>query len=213
MRLRNVKAAFERIDQFEYIVTEPMKYKGKWASYFGNDNPIHIEIGMGKGQFLLGHARRNPNINYIGFEKFTVVLVKALERFEKEEEAIPNLCVVRFDAAYLLDIFETNEVSNVFLNFSDPWPKERHFKRRLTYRDFLGKYKEVLSDQGSITFKTDNDPLFEFSLEEMKAVGMHFPQLTRDLHKSEWLENNVMTEYEVKFHEQGITINMVQACF
>ncbi len=213
MRLRNVKRAFERIDDFEAIVQDPIEYKGKWHEFFGNTNPIYIEIGMGKGQFLIEHARRNPDINYIGFEKFTVVLVRALERIEREASDLKNLSVVRFDAEQILDMFDDNEVARVYLNFSDPWPKDRHYKRRLTYRDFLNKYRKVMVEEGLVVFKTDNDGLFEFSIKEMEALGMHFNKLTRDLHMTEWAIDNVMTEYETKFHLEGIKINMVEAKF
>ena len=213
MRLRNVKRAFERVDDFEAIVTEPHLYKGRWSEFFGNDHPIYIEIGMGKGQFLIDHAKANPDINYIGFEKFTVVLVKALENIERLETKLENLCVVRYDAEQLLELFDESEVNRVYLNFSDPWPKERHYKRRLTYRDFLNKYREVLTTDGNLIFKTDNDGLFDFSLNEMNAVGMTINKLTRDLHMSEFAMANVMTEYETKFHGIGENINMVEVQF
>lgn len=212
MRLRNVKAAFERIDGFEQIINNPTQYKGRWHEYFGNDNPIHIEIGMGKGAFLIGMARQNPNINYIGFEKFTVVLVKGLEKIEKEE-GLDNLRVVRFDAEHILELFEPGEVDRVYLNFSDPWPKDRHYKRRLTYRDFLNKYKTILKEDGLVRFKTDNDGLFAFTLDEMKAIDMNILKETSDLHLSDYVAGNIMTEYETKFYSQGIQINMVEASF
>lgn len=212
MRLRNVKDAFERIDDFEALIKEPTSHKGAWQAVFNNNHPISIEIGMGKGQFLIEQARRHPDRNFIGFEKFTVVLVKALEKIEKEGN-LPNLKVVRFDAAHLKDIFGENEISQVYLNFSDPWPKERHYKRRLTYRDFLKTYQHVLREDGALVFKTDNRPLFDFSLEEMKAIGMTLNKVTFDLHKSQWLEGNIMTEYETKFHEQGLPIHMVEAVY
>lgn len=213
MRLRNVKDAFERIDSFDAVVQGPDQYKGRWHEFFGNNNPIYIEIGMGRGGFLINHAINNPNINYIGFEKFTVVLVKALENIEKLDQPPSNLCVVRYDAQEILDLFEEDEVDRIYLNFSDPWPKDRHYKRRLTYRDFLSDYKQVLKPEGSIIFKTDNDGLFDFSLEEMKALNMTFDKMTTDLHKSPYLEGNVMTTYEKKFHDMGKNINMVQARF
>ncbi len=213
MRLRNVKKAFERVDDFEAIVVEPRIYKGRWSEYFGNDNPIYIEIGMGRGQFLINHAIANPNINYIGFEKFTVVLVKALEKIERLEKKLTNICVVRFDAEQMLELFDDNEVSRVYLNFSDPWPKDRHYKRRLSYRDFLQKYRQVLIDDGLVILKTDNDALFDFSISEMTALGMELLKQTRDLHMTEWAVDNVMTEYETKFHSMGETINMVEARF
>lgn len=212
MRLRNVKKAFERIEDYEQVIQEPEQFKGKWHEFFENKNPIHIEIGMGKGAFLIGLAKENPDINYIGFEKYTVVLVKALEKISGEE-VLENLCVVRVDAEQILDIFEENEVDQVYLNFSDPWPKERHSKRRLTYREFLSKYKTILKDQGLLRFKTDNVGLFDFSLEEMKAVDMEVLKETRDLHMSEHALGNIMTEYEAKFSSEGIPINMVEARF
>lgn len=213
MRLRNVKNAFERIDSFDAIVSEPLKHKGRWSEFFGNDHPIYIEIGMGKGQFLINHAKANPKVNYIGFEKYTVVMVKALEKIDKLEQPLDNLCVVRYDADQLLELFEPGEVGRIYLNFSDPWPKDRHYKRRLTYRDFLNKYKQVLDEEGCLIFKTDNDPLFEFSLEEMKFLEMDIEVMTRDLHMSPYLDGNVMTEYEEKFHGIGENINMVKARF
>ena len=210
MRLRNVKRAFNRINDYDKLIADPMAYKGRWHAYFNNANPIHIEIGMGRGQFLIEKAKKNPTINYIGFEKFTVVLVKSLEKI-KEEGQLDNLCVVRYDAQDILDLFDENEVSKVYLNFSDPWPKERHYKRRLTYRDFLNKYKVILKPEGMLCFKTDNVALFDFSLEEMNLLGMCILKETRNLHGSPWVQENIMTEYEEKFTKEGITINMVEA--
>lgn len=210
MRLRNVKRAFERIDDFEAIVTEPQQFKGRWSEFFGNDHPIHIEIGMGKGQFIIDHAKAQPEINYIGFEKFTVVMVKALENIERLETQLDNLCVVRYDAEQLLELFDENEVDRIYLNFSDPWPKDRHYKRRLTNRDFLKKYKQVIDKDGCVIFKTDNDGLFDFSIQEMESVGMKFEKITHDLHMSEFIQENVMTEYEEKFHGIGKNIHMVE---
>ncbi|PKM55777.1 MAG: tRNA (guanosine(46)-N7)-methyltransferase TrmB [Firmicutes bacterium HGW-Firmicutes-3] len=212
MRLRNVKRAFNRINDYEKLITDPIEYKGRWHTYFNNTNPIHIEIGMGRGRFLIEKAKKNPTINYIGFEKFTVVLVKSLENI-KEEGHMDNLCVVRYDAQDILEIFNENEVSRVYLNFSDPWPKERHYKRRLTYRDFLNKYKIILKPEGLLCFKTDNEALFNFSLEEMDHLGMHIVKKTRNLHVSPWVQDNIMTEYEEKFTKEGMNINMVEACY
>lgn len=212
MRIRNVKKAYAKVDDFEKLIQDPGQHKGRWQEFFGNNNPIHIEIGMGKGAFLIRHAKDNPNINYIGFEKFTVVAVKALEKIEREEE-MNNLYVVRFDASDILEMFEENEIDRVYLNFSDPWPKDRHYKRRLTYRDFLNKYKTVLKEEGLLRFKTDNDVLFDYSLEEMENVNMTIKKMTRDLHNSDYIEGNIMTEYETKFYGQGISINMVEAIF
>ncbi len=213
MRLRNVKSAFDTIHTYDAVVENPQDYKGRWREFFGNDNPIYIEIGMGKGRFLMEHAMNNPDINYIGFEKFTVVLVKALERYQRQGHELTNLKVIRIFAEHMLDIFEENEVDRVYLNFSDPWPKDRHYKRRLTYRGFLEKYRHVMKPEGCVIFKTDNDPLFDFSLEEIEAAGMNIDKVTRDLHNSDYLDGNVMTEYEAKFHKQGKNINMVEASF
>lgn len=212
MRLRNVKNAFERIDQFEAVVEEPKKYQGHWAEFFGNDHPIHIEIGMGKGQFLIEQAKKNPHINYVGFEKFTVVLVKALEKIEREEN-LRNLCVVRFDAKDLVEVFAQGEVDLIYLNFSDPWPKERHAKRRLTSSNFLALYEKVLSKEGKMIFKTDNRPLFDFSVTSIEEKGMNIHKVTYDLHASAYIDGNIMTEYETKFHEQGMPIHMIEASF
>jgi len=212
MRLRNVKRAFNRINDYDKLITDPIEYKGKWHTYFNNNNPIHIEIGMGRGRFLIEKAKKNPTINYIGFEKFTVVLVKSLENI-KGEAQMENLCVVRYDAQDILELFDENEVARVYLNFSDPWPKERHFKRRLTYRDFLNKYKVILRPEGLLCFKTDNEPLFDFTLEEMNTLGMNIVKETRNLHGSPWVQDNIMTEYEEKFTKEGIAINMVEACY
>jgi tRNA (guanine-N7-)-methyltransferase len=212
MRLRNVKRAFNRINDYEKLIADPIEYKGQWHNYFNNTNPIHIEIGMGRGRFLIEKAKKNPTINYIGFEKFTVVLVKSLEKI-KDEDQMDNLCVVRYDAQDILELFDENEVARVYLNFSDPWPKERHYKRRLTYRDFLNKYKLILKPEGLLCFKTDNEALFDFSLEEMDTLGMRIMKETRNLHASPWVQDNIMTEYEEKFTQEGMTINMVEACF
>ncbi|MDF1618361.1 tRNA (guanosine(46)-N7)-methyltransferase TrmB [Petrocella sp. FN5] len=212
MRLRNVKKAFNRINDYEKLIKDPINYKGKWHTYFDNDNPIHIEIGMGRGRFLIEQAKKNPTINYIGFEKFTVVMVKSLDNI-KEEGDISNLCVVRYDAQDILELFEENEVAKVYLNFSDPWPKERHYKRRLTYREFLKKYEIILRPEGLLCFKTDNQLLFDFSLREMQMLGMSILKETRNLHGSPWVQENIMTEYEEKFTKEGIAINMVEARF
>jgi tRNA (guanine-N7-)-methyltransferase len=212
MRLRNVKRAYGRIDDYNQIVKSPETFKGKWHELFQNNHDIHIEIGMGRGQFLIEQAKRNPHINYIGFEKYTVVIVKALDKMLSEPE-IKNLVVVRYDAQYIRDLFEDGEVAHIYLNFSDPWPKERHDKRRLTHREFLGKYEAVLVEDGLICLKTDNNGLFDFSLEEMAHLQMTILKETRDLHLSPWVHGNIMTEYEEKFTKEGMTINMVEAKF
>ncbi len=201
MRLRNVKGSRELIAENKYVIEET-EMKGKWHEIFGNKNPIHIEIGMGKGKFITELAKRNPQINYIGIEKYSSVLVRAIEKREKEED-MQNLYFIRMDAEYLENVFDKGEVAYIYLNFSDPWPKDRHAKRRLTSEQFLSRYKNILSDGGGVTFKTDNTALFDFSLEEADKAGWKKVNVTRDLHNSEFAEGNVMTEYETKFSEMG----------
>ncbi len=205
MRLRNVKGARERIATDEYTVKEPETYKGKWNEFFENENPIHIEIGMGKGQFIMELARRNPKINYIGIEKFSSVLVRALQKMEQEE--IENLIFIRMDAEEIENVFEKEEVAQIYLNFSDPWPKDRHAKRRLTSTRFLARYENILKKDGKVIFKTDNRELFDFSLEQVKEADWVLENYTYDLHNSEYTEGNIMTEYEEKFSKEGKAIN------
>ncbi len=205
MRLRNVKGARERIATDEYTVKEPETYKGKWNEFFENENPIHIEIGMGKGQFIMELARRNPKINYIGIEKFSSVLVRALQKMEQEE--IENLIFIRMDAEEIENVFEKEEVAQIYLNFSDPWPKDRHAKRRLTSTRFLARYENILKKDGKVIFKTDNRELFDFSLEQVKEADWVLENYTYDLHNSEYNEGNIMTEYEEKFSKEGKAIN------
>ncbi len=209
MRHRNVKGASERLELHNKVVQQPQSLKGEWRKYFNNDHPIMVEIGMGKGQFVTEHAKLNPQINYIGFEKFTSILAIALEKIDSE--ALDNLVVVREDAENLLDLFEENEIDGMYLNFSDPWPKERHAKRRLTSKNFLEKYIKVLKEGSRIVFKTDNKKLFDFSVEEIKEMGIEIVSMTDDLHSSPFVEGNIMTEYEQKFVAQGMKINRVEA--
>ena len=201
MRLRNIKGSKEVIAASPYVVQNPEDYKGKWSELFHNNHPLHIEIGMGKGQFIHTLASENPDINYIGIEMYSSVLYRALEKQTAEEK--PNLYFLRFDAKYLADIFAEHEVDRIYLNFSDPWPKDRHAKRRLTSSRFLGLYDQILADGGIVEFKTDNQPLFDFSLESVKESGWTLLMQTRDLHHSEFANGNVMTEYEEKFSSIG----------
>ena len=205
MRLRNIKGSRETISASEYTVNEPKEYKGKWNEVFGNDNPIHIEVGMGKGKFITTLASQNPDINYIGIEKYSSVLLRALEKMEELD--ITNICFIRMDAEEIEDVFAEEEVSKIYLNFSDPWPKDRHAKRRLTSRQFLGRYDKILKKDGVIAFKTDNRQLFDFSLEEVPEAGWKLVEHTFDLHNSDMAEGNVMTEYEEKFSSMGNPIH------
>lgn len=201
MRLRNVPGADDIIKASPFSVEEPQEYKGKWRDIFHNDNPIHIEIGMGKGQFICEMARRNPDINYIGIEMYSSVLVRATQKSEEfEGENLRFLC---FNAENISDVFEEEEVDRIYLNFSDPWPKERHAKRRLTSTRFLERYDHVLKADGRVMFKTDNRGLFDFSLEQIEEAGWILEKHTFDLHNSDDVEGNVMTEYEQKFSSMG----------
>ncbi len=201
MRLRNVKGSRETIAANEFVIQDEESMKGKWKEKFGNDNPIHIEIGMGKGRFIMDMARLNPDINFVGIEKFSSVLVRAIEK--QNEEKLPNLFFIRMEAEYIENVFDKGEVDYIYLNFSDPWPKDRHAKRRLTSVQFLSKYINILAAGGGVTFKTDNRPLFDFSLEQIDEAGWVKDNVTFDLHNSEYAEGNVMTEYEQRFSDMG----------
>ena len=201
MRLRNVPGARETIIENQFSIQEPEQKKGKWAEVFGNDHPIHIEVGMGKGQFIIEMARRNPEVNYIGIEKYSSVLVRAVEKLEDFEQ--DNLRLIRMDAENIEEVFDKDEVDRIYLNFSDPWPKDRHVKRRLTSTRFLERYNNILTPEGRVMFKTDNKDLFDFSLEQVEEAGWILENHTYDLHHSEYNEGNVMTEYEEKFSAKG----------
>ena len=205
MRLRNVKGAREAMIESEYTENNPEEYKGRWNDLFGNMNPVHLEIGTGKGLFITSLARNNPGINYIGIEKYSSVLVRALEK--QQEQKLPNLIFIRMDAENVNNIFAKDEIHRIYLNFSDPWPKDRHAKRRLTSRQFLERYDGFLKSDGKVEFKTDNRDLFDFSVEEAKEAGWNIEALTYDLHNSDMNEGNVMTEYEIRFSSEGVPIN------
>lgn len=202
MRLRNVPGARDTIATSSFTIKDETQCKGKWNEIFGNNNPIHIEVGMGKGQFILTLAEQNPDINYIGIEKYSSVLVRAIEK--QEEKNLPNLFFIRMEAENIADVFEKGEVSRIYLNFSDPWPKDRHAKRRLTSLQFLERYEQILIPEGHVIFKTDNVDLFEFSLEQQALVSQYtMLNHTFDLHNSEYVDGNVMTEYEERFVAKG----------
>lgn len=201
MRLRNVKGSREKIAANDFVIHNPEEIKGKWKEVFGNDNPIHIEVGMGKGRFLMELASQNPDINYVGIEKYSSVLIRAIEK--RQEVELSNLFFIRMDAEDITDVFAQGEVDRIYLNFSDPWPKDRHAKRRLTSHQFLQRYDQFLKRDGVVIFKTDNKGLFDFSLEEVPVAGWKLDNFTYDLHNSEYVEGNVMTEYEQKFSSMG----------
>ena len=208
MRLRNITGSREVIAESPYVVPEDTleACPGTWHEIFGNDHPIHIEIGMGKGQFITQMAKENPDINYIGIEKYSSVLVRALDK--RADLELENLRFMRMDAEDITSYFAPDEISKIYLNFSDPWPKERHAKRRLTSRQFLERYDKILAPEGTVEFKTDNRPLFEFSLEEVKEAGWVLDASTFDLHHdAKLMEGNVMTEYEEKFSRAGNPIH------
>ena len=202
MRLRNIKGSKEFISASPFVIQTPEDYKGTWSSLFQDQNPLHIEIGMGKGQFIHQLAEKNPQINYIGIEMYSSVLYRALEK--RAETDLNNLYFLRFDAKYLEEIFDNGEVGRIYLNFSDPWPKERHSKRRLTSPLFLSRYDKILAPEGLIQFKTDNRDLFDFSVETVQqSAHWHIDEITYDLHHSEFVKGNIMTEYEEKFSSLG----------
>ncbi len=202
MRLRNITGSEELVEQSPYVVNEPASYKGKWKKMLEIEGELHIEVGMGKGQFIYEMAKRNPEIQYVGIEMYSSVLLRALQKIEKEP--IPNLKFMCVDAKGLEDIFEKGEVDHIYLNFSDPWPKDRHAKRRLPSRQFLQRFDTILKDSGKLSFKTDNRGLFDFALEELEPAGWKAESYTYDLHNDLILcEGNVMTEYEEKFSKKG----------
>lgn len=212
MRLRNKPGAQEKIkDNPDLIILSPEQYQGNWGRViFKNEHPIHIEIGMGKGAFINGMAQQHPDINFIGIEKYSSVIVSALEL--SLENRHPNLRLLNIDAKILSSIFAKGEIARIYLNFSDPWPKNRHEKRRLTHESFLSLYQSILVEGGEVHMKTDNQGLFEYSLESFSNYGMMIQNISLDLHRS-GITGNVMTEYEEKFSEKGNRIYRCEAKF
>ncbi len=204
MRLRNITGSREVIAESPYVVQEELQPQvaGTWHTLFGNNNPIHIEIGMGKGKFIHTMAKLHPDINYVGIEKYSSVLLRAIQKMEEEE--LPNLKFLRMDAEDIATVFAPGEIDRIYLNFSDPWPKDRHARRRLPSREFLARYDVILKKEGRLAFKTDNRDLFDFAVEELEPAGWKAEVITYDLHGDENLmEGNVMTEYEEKFSAMG----------
>lgn len=194
----------------QFVPANPTDRKGNWKDVFDNSNPIHLEVGTGKGQFIIGMAKQNPDVNFVGLELSSSVMVSALEKLIEED--VPNVRLLNENAQDLSTIFEENEVSRVYLNFSDPWPKNRHEKRRLTNKTFLDLYRDVMKPNGEVHFKTDNQGLFEYSLHSFSLYGMILNQVSLNLHHSN-MEDNVMTEYEEKFSSKGSRIYRCEAQF
>lgn len=211
MRVRKRKGAEDYLENHpQYVILNPEDAKGKWHQVFGNDHPIHIEVGSGKGAFITGMALQDPEINYIGIDIQVSVLSYALDKVI--ESQAPNVRLPRVDGSSLTNYFEDGEVGLMYLNFSDPWPKTKHEKRRLTYKSFLDTYKQILPEHGEIHFKTDNRGLFEYSLASFSQYGMVLKQVWLDLHASDY-PDNVMTEYEQKFSSKGQVIYRLEAQF
>lgn len=205
MRLKKVKGATEEIMASPYIIKNPKDYKGIYQSLFHNNNPIHLEIGMGKGQFIIQMAKQNPHINFIGVEMYDSVMVRAVQKLQNEE--IPNLKLIKFDATEINEVFD-GEISILYLNFSDPWPKKRHAHRRLTSERFLERYDHIFKGEKVIIQKTDNRHLFEYSLMSFTDYGYKIEELSLNLHEDDII--NVKTEYEERFSEMGYPIYRVK---
>ena len=202
MRLKNIPGSREAIAESKWCMETPDHMPGKWHEHFGNDHPIYVEIGMGKGRFIIDNARVYPENNYIGIEKYSSVLLRGMQKLD--EEPLSNVALVRMEAEYITQVFADGEVSRIYLNFSDPWPKERNAKRRLPSKQFLERYKQILIPGGEVEFKTDNRPLFDFAVEEAHLAGWEMLVCTYDLHSDEELmRGNIMTEYEEKFSSIG----------
>ena len=202
MRLKHVKGAEDYVFDSPLVENDPTGFRGCWAAEaFGNHAPVHIEIGMGKGRFITELAQRNPSINYIGIEKYSSVLVRAVQK--QEQLQLSNLRFIRMDAEDIETVFAPGEVGRIYLNFSDPWPKDRHAKRRLTSTRFITRYRNIANKGAAVEFKTDNRPLFDFSVESAAEAGCETLYLTYDLHSEPEAADNIMTEYEEKFSAAG----------
>lgn len=207
MHLRCKKGSYEYIDNSDYCVHEPEASKGHWNEIFGNNHPVFLEIGSGRGSFITHYASRFPEINFVAVELYAAPMYKAIKK--AEETNCSNLRFLRMDAEFLPNVFEKNEIARIFLNFSDPWPKNSKFNKRLTSSHFLQKYEQFLSDDGHIEFKTDNIPLFKFSLQEAEAQNWECSEVTDDLHANGNPDWNIMTDYEKSFVEEGVPIHRV----
>ena len=211
MRLRNVAGSREVIGESRFVIQNPNVWKNRWRELFGNDHQIHIEIGMGKGRFIMDMAKLHPEINYVGIEKYSSVLIRGIQKME--ENKFPNIYFIRMDATEITDVFGQGEVDRIYLNFSDPWPKDRHAKRRLPSHEFLARYDVILSKEGRLEFKTDNKELFDYAMDELPVAGWRIEQVTFDLHHDAlMMEGNVMTEYEERFSSKGNPIYKYIIC-
>lgn len=213
MRLRNIPKAGEYLKASSWVVDEPKSLQGRWKQ-LAKDRPIHIEVGMGKGGFLIDMAKQNPHLYFVGLEKYESVMYKGVRKLEREfpNHELDNLIFLQGDAKYLLEYFAPGEVAKVYLSFSDPWPKSGHYKRRLTYRDFLSIYKTILEEEGQLQFRTDNQPLFDFSVQELQESFWQMTYATRDLHhEPHFEESQPQTEYERKFSSLGQPIYQLRA--
>lgn len=209
MRQRKIKNIEERLNDFSALtINDPQHLKGKWKTVFNNDHPIYLEIGCGKGQFITTYAAKYPQWNFIAIEGHQSVVLRALEKATEMESSN-----IKFLLEYIKDIrdfFDRGELAGIFLNFSDPWPKDRHAKRRLTYGKRLLQYCDVIREGGAIQFKTDNESLFDFTLDQIETAGLKILEISRDLHASEFADANITTEYEDKFASTGKNINYVK---
>ena len=214
MRLRNIPRADGVIKSHPMVVQDAQESRGNWKEIFGNDHPIYLEIGMGKGRFLMNMAKEHPLVNFVGIERYSSVLLRALEKYDTEEyNELQNIRFLCMDAPEIDDVFHEGEIRKIYLNFSDPWPKARHARRRLTSGTFLDRYAKILPPGGTLEFKTDNTELFRFSLEEIKEKeGWRLDKYTYDLHRNDEMNRgNIMTEYEEKFSSLGNPINKLLA--
>ncbi len=210
MRLRHIPGSEQAVAKSPFVLHQPERYFGRYRELFGNDRPLEIEVGMGKGRFIMEKARLNPEVNYIGIERYPTVLLRALHK--RAELVLPNIYFMCVDAGALCDIFACGEVARIYLNFSDPWPKDRHAKRRLTSPGYMRVYDQILASDGAVEFKTDNQGLFDYSMEAIPGAGWRIEAFTRDLHHSSMAAGNVMTEYEMKFSALGSPICKLIAC-
>lgn len=206
MRLKCVKGAKEKVESSSYVILDYEKYKGNYKKIFGNDNPIYIEIGMGKGNFIIENAKRYPNINFIGIEKYDSVIVRAVEKLD--DILLPNLKLIRMDALNIESVFD-HEIDTIYLNFSDPWPKARHARRRLTSCEFLKKYDKIFTDKCHIIQKTDNRKLFEYSIKSLTDYGYKIEDISLNLYGDD-INLNIQTEYEVKMLEKNMVIYKIE---